>query len=265
MTWTTCGVTSRSELAADKQARNALNQRMSFRPSLVAFSRQRPSAWITRQNKDPYVKQRASDPARYRSRSAFKLLEIDELYNHFLTKADVKAVVDLGAAPGGWSQVVAAKLGYSDTKSQKQRNQSKGKRPREWGMWSSDKKPEEDTFDPLNIEDEMVSLDGGTIKRNGIIIAVDLLRMQHIPGVEFVQGDFLASQTVGAIQTLLKLSGSSDGLVDIVLSDMAANLSGNDTRDIESSLEICNAVFEFAKRNLRTAESTGRRNAGVLV
>ena len=265
MTWTTCGVTSRSELAADKQARNALNQRMSFRPSLVAFSRQKPSAWITRQNKDPYVKQRASDPARYRSRSAFKLLEIDELYNHFLTKADVKAVVDLGAAPGGWSQVVAAKLGYSDTKSQKQRNQSKGKRPREWGMWSSDKKPEEDTFDPLNIEDEMVSLDGGTIKRNGIIIAVDLLRMQHIPGVEFVQGDFLASQTVGAIQTLLKLSGSSDGLVDIVLSDMAANLSGNDTRDIESSLEICNAVFEFAKRNLRTAESTGRRNAGVLV
>jgi len=117
----------------------------------------------------------------------------------------------------------------------------------------------------LNIEDEMVSLDGGTIKRNGIIIAVDLLRMQHIPGVEFVQGDFLASQTVGVIQTLLKLSGSSDGLVDIVLSDMAANLSGNDTRDIESSLEICNAVFEFAKRNLRTAESTGRRNAGILL
>jgi 23S rRNA (uridine2552-2'-O)-methyltransferase len=241
---------------------------MSFRPSLVVLARQKPSAWVARQNKDPYVKKRSSDPARYRSRSAFKLLEIDELYNHFLTKPDVKAVVDLGAAPGGWSQVVAAKLGYSDVKSQKQQSRKKGQRPSEWSMWSSGKEPQEpveDKFDPLNIEDEMVSLDGGTIKRSGVIIGVDLLRMQHIPGVEFVQGDFLAPQTVDTIQALLKLSGTADGLVDIVLSDMAANLSGNDTRDIEASLEICNAVFEFAKRNLRTAGSIGRRNAGVLV
>lgn len=241
---------------------------MSFRPSLVVLARQKPSAWVARQNKDPYVKKRSSDPARYRSRSAFKLLEIDELYNHFLTKPDVKAVVDLGAAPGGWSQVVAAKLGYSDVKSQKQQSRKKGQRQSEWGMWSSGKEPQEpveDKFDPLNIEDEMVSLDGGTIKRSGVIIGVDLLRMQHIPGVEFVQGDFLAPQTVDTIQALLKLSGTADGLVDIVLSDMAANLSGNDTRDIEASLEICNAVFEFAKRNLRTAGSIGRRNAGVLV
>ncbi|KAF8344447.1 ribosomal RNA large subunit methyltransferase J [Amanita rubescens] len=188
---------------------------MSFRPSLVALSKKKSSQWIVRQTKDPYVKKRASDPNQYRSRSAFKLLEINDLHGDFLTKPDVKAVVDLGAAPGGWSQVVAAKFGYYYS----QRG-NKGK---------------------------------------GTIIAVDLLRMLPIPGVEFLQADFLSPQAAEQIQTF------SDGLVDVVLSDMAANLSGNDTRDIESSLQICNAVFEFAKRNLRTAESTGTKLGGVLL
>jgi 23S rRNA (uridine2552-2'-O)-methyltransferase len=247
---------------------------MSFRPSLVALSKKKSSQWIVRQTKDPYVKKRASDPNQYRSRSAFKLLEINDLYGDFLTKPDVKAVVDLGAAPGGWSQVVAAKFGYYTVKegrSQRERRTDRDddQQPKQgsWTPWKTAERSRatvENTFDPLNIENE-VELGGGGNKGKGTIIAVDLLRMLPIPGVEFLQADFLAPQAAEQIQTLLKLNGSSDGLVDVVLSDMAANLSGNGTRDIESSLQICNGVFEFAKRNLRTAESTGRKLGGVLL
>ncbi|KAM6499263.1 ribosomal RNA large subunit methyltransferase J [Amanita muscaria] len=196
-----------------------------MRPSL-RLSKHKTSPWIARQNRDPYVKKRTSHPEHYRSRSAFKLLEIDDQYGHFLTKPDVNAVVDLGAAPGGWNTV---------------------------------------TFDPLNIDN--VPLDaGGSSNGKGTVIAVDLLRMQPIPGVEFLQADFLAPTTMEMLRALLmKRDGNSDGLVDVVLSDMAANASGNDTRDVESSLEICSAVFEFAEQHLRTAESTGRTKGGVLL
>ncbi|KAF8629291.1 hypothetical protein AX15_003524 [Amanita polypyramis BW_CC] len=247
-----------------------------FRPSLATFSKQK-SSWIARQHRDPYVKKRSSDPVHYRSRSAFKLLEIDQYYDHFLTKPDVNAVVDLGAAPGGWSQVVAAKFGYTLEKTSKVTQKplvfAYGDKldglQEKWGTWSSARRPAvaeeaKDTFDPLNIDD--VPLDSRPSgKGKGTIIAVDLLRIQPVPGVEFMQADFLAPQTTETIQVLLKLNGNSDGLVDIVLSDMATNASGNDTRDIESSLEICDAVFEFAKKNLRSAESIGRRKGGVLL
>ncbi|KAM6499315.1 ribosomal RNA large subunit methyltransferase J [Amanita muscaria] len=146
-------------------------------------SKHRTSPWIARQNRDPYVKKRTSHPEHYRSRSAFKLLEIDDQYGRFLTKPDVNAVVDLGAAPGGWSQV-------------------------EWlPSWGRDT----DTFDPLNIDN--VPLDaGGSSNGKGTVISVDLLRMQPIPG------------TTGTLRALLmKRDGNSNGLVDVVLSDMAAN------------------------------------------
>src|SRR5947199_947677 len=68
--------------------------------------------WLARQSRDPYVRLRLSHPAPYRSRSAFKLLELDAKWDGFLSRSDVRAVVDLGAAPGGWSQVVAEKLGW---------------------------------------------------------------------------------------------------------------------------------------------------------
>ncbi|KAM6499259.1 ribosomal RNA large subunit methyltransferase J [Amanita muscaria] len=226
-----------------------------MRPSLVRLSKHRTSPWIARQNRDPYVKKRTSHPEHYRSRSAFKLLEIDDQYGRFLTKPDVNAVVDLGAAPGGWSQVVAAKLGYVD----------------DHMPISADSREKPNagrdtvTFDPLNIDN--VPLDaGGSSNGKGTIIAVDLLRMQPISGVEFLQADFLAPKTVEMLRALLmKRDGSSGGLVDVVLSDMAANASGNDTRDVESSLEICSTVLEFAERHLRTAESIGRTKGGVLL
>ena len=68
--------------------------------------------WLARHFDDPYVRQRLSHPAQYRSRSAFKLLEIDDRHRRFLRATDVRAVVDLGAAPGGWSQVVAGFMGW---------------------------------------------------------------------------------------------------------------------------------------------------------
>src|ERR1700732_3527945 len=69
--------------------------------------------WLGKHFSDPYVKSRLSHPANFRSRSAFKLLELHEKYGSFLTR-NVNTVVDLGAAPGGWSQVVAGKMGWTD-------------------------------------------------------------------------------------------------------------------------------------------------------
>ncbi|KAF7971561.1 hypothetical protein HWV62_20798 [Athelia sp. TMB] len=68
--------------------------------------------WLSTHLRDPYVKSRQAHPAQFRSRSAFKLIELDEKYGNFLQ--NVNSVVDLGAAPGGWSQVVAAKMGWAE-------------------------------------------------------------------------------------------------------------------------------------------------------
>jgi 23S rRNA (uridine2552-2'-O)-methyltransferase len=75
--------------------------------SLSSSSKQ----WLARHFDDPYVRQRLSHPAQYRSRSAFKLLEIDDRYRRFLRAPDVRAVVDLGAASRGCGQVVAGSGG----------------------------------------------------------------------------------------------------------------------------------------------------------
>src|SRR6266545_2847298 len=94
---------------------------MSFRQTLPLLSQKSKSStqWISRQSRDPYVKKRVSDPAAYRTRSAFKLLEINEKMGGFLDHDDVNTVVDLGAAPGGWSQVVAGKFGWGNNRTEK--------------------------------------------------------------------------------------------------------------------------------------------------
>ncbi|KAF4583925.1 2' O-ribose methyltransferase [Pleurotus pulmonarius] len=251
--------------------------------------------WLARQSRDPFVRERLADPAAYRSRSAFKLLEIDQNHGSFLSQPHVRSVVDLGAAPGGWSQVVAGKLGWSSTpvndaphagspqdidvegelrpldgfdagKDDMSRRMllhdvDTGKPPRRWKR--KDKKrvskkasdAELDFYDPLNVEDTP-SVGQGTI------IAVDLLTIPHIQGVHTLKLDFLSPEAEASIESLLR---TGDGKVDVILSDMAANMTGNTTRDTESSLEICNAVLEFTKRNIRSAESIGNRRGGVLL
>ena len=67
------------------------------------------------------------------------------------------------------------------------------------------------------------------------------------------------------IEGMLMREGNPSGKADVILSDMAGNASGNTTRDIESSLTICQSVFEFAQRHLRTARELGRKHGGVIL
>ena len=89
--------------------------------------------------------------------------------------------------------------------------------------------------------------------------------MVPIPGVKTLKMDFLSPQADAAIHTLLQNDENPEGKADVVLSDMAANMTGNKTADIESGLDIANAVVTFARKHLRTAENVGRRKGGVLV
>ncbi|KIP05051.1 hypothetical protein PHLGIDRAFT_491464 [Phlebiopsis gigantea 11061_1 CR5-6] len=202
---------------------------MSFFPTAVRCSKKLPPSsrnWLARQFKDPVVKQRLSHPAHYRSRSAFKLLELETRFK-FLRHHDVQVVVDLGAAPGGWSQVVAGKLGWT-------------------------------------VEDVAPT---HRHPGRGVVVAVDLLPMFPIPGVKTLQTNFLSPEADEYIEALLPRPDLSRHwpTVDVILSDMAANFSGNRTADIESGLQICETVMKFTKRHLRTGREMGRRKGGVLV
>src|SRR5579872_3804545 len=126
-------------------------------------------AWLTRQISDPYVARAKREGLR--SRAAFKLAEIDERYKLFKPGA---RVVDLGAAPGGWSEIAARRVGAS-----------------------------------------------------GRVVALDILEMSPIPGVAFLQLDFLDRSAPERLQAMLGASGSGSAKADVVLSDMAANTTGH--------------------------------------
>lgn len=139
--------------------------------------------WLKRQERDPYVERAAREG--WRSRAAFKLLEIDER-ERILRHGAI--VVDLGAAPGGWSQVAARKIGTA-----------------------------------------------------GRVFAIDRLAMDPIPSVEFIEGDFMSEE---AMQELRGLIG--DHSVDLVLCDLAPNISGNRAIDQPRSLALVEGAMEFA-------------------
>jgi 23S rRNA (uridine2552-2'-O)-methyltransferase len=126
--------------------------------------------WLERQLNDPYVAQAKRDG--YRSRAAYKLIEIDD--KHRLLKPGM-TVVDLGAAPGGWSQIAAKRVAAAEGK--------------------------------------------------GRVIAIDLLEMPEIPGVQFAQLDFHANDAPE------KLTAVLGGRADLVMSDMAANTTGHRKTD----------------------------------
>jgi 23S rRNA (uridine2552-2'-O)-methyltransferase len=144
--------------------------------------------WLAEHAADPYVK-RAHEEG-WRSRAAFKLEDIqksDRILRPGMT------VVDLGAAPGGWSQYVAR-----------------------------------------------------TLAGKGRVIAMDILEMPGIAGVEFLQGDF---NDEAVLQRLLELLG--DEKVDLVLSDMAPNMMGISDVDHDRSMNLVDLAVEFAGRTLR--------------
>lgn len=152
------------------------------------MSRTRTSkAWMHEHVTDPYV-QRAKKEG-WRSRAAFKLMEMDDREKLIRPGA---TVVDLGAAPGGWSQVAAKRVG--------------GK---------------------------------------GRVFALDLLEMQGIGGVEFIQGDFREDAALNHLKTLL-----GERRVDLVLSDMAPNLSGIALVDQARGMALAELALEFAEAHL---------------
>lgn len=261
---------------------------MAFRQTVSLLSQKSKSksaSWAARQVRDPFVRKRVSDPAAYRARSAFKLLEINEKWDQFLDHPDVNSVVDLGAAPGGWSQVVADVLGWgpasSDILAYPRERTVDAKAPEEppepaedtdapfvprkkkHALRGKPKPAQLEYFDPLNIDD--IEQTASEQIGRGTIVAVDLFKISRIPGVQTIKADFMLDSTVTQIHELLVAPGNPYGKADVILSDMSANVAGNDSHDTQASLEICESVFEFAKYNLRTADSIGRRRGGVLL
>jgi 23S rRNA (uridine2552-2'-O)-methyltransferase len=149
--------------------------------------------WLERQLNDPYVARAKREGLR--SRAAFKLSEIDDKAR-FLRKG--ARVIDLGAAPGGWSQVAAKRV---------------------------------------------------DAPHEGRVVAIDVLPMEPIAGVDFVQLDFLAPE---APETLKAMLG---GGADVVLSDMAANATGHARTDHLKIMALVEAAAEFAREVLKPGGS----------
>ena len=144
--------------------------------------------WLQEHFDDEYVKKSQKDG--YRSRAVYKLLEIDE--KDQLLKPGM-TVVDLGAAPGSWSEVAAQRVG-----------------------------------------------------EKGRVIALDILPMDSLPGVIFIQGDF---REEGPYNALLEALG--DNPVDLVMSDMAPNISGMKAVDQPRAMYLAELALELARKVLK--------------
>jgi 23S rRNA (uridine2552-2'-O)-methyltransferase len=145
--------------------------------------------WLERQLNDPYVARAKREG--YRSRAAYKLIEIDDKY-HFLKPG--MRVIDLGAAPGGWSQTAAARVKSGEGR--------------------------------------------------GRVIAIDILDLEPLAGVEFLQMDFLDPAAPEKIRAML------GGRADVVLSDMAANATGHRKTDHLRIMALVETAYDFAREVL---------------
>lgn len=144
--------------------------------------------WMREHVNDVYVQRAKSEG--YRSRAAYKLLEIaarDKLLKPGMV------VVDLGAAPGGWSQVARAQVGA-----------------------------------------------------RGLVLALDLLEMEPLPGVTFLQGDFREDAVVAALAAAL-----AGRTIDLVLSDMSPNISGIAMSDQARVMHVAELALEFTAKHLK--------------
>jgi 23S rRNA (uridine2552-2'-O)-methyltransferase len=144
--------------------------------------------WLERQLNDPYVVRAKREG--YRSRAVFKLMEIDDKA-HILRKG--ARVVDLGAAPGGWSQLAAKRVGAPE---------------------------------------------------HGKVVAIDILDMDAVPGVQFEKMDFLDPSAPEKLKAML------GGPADVVLSDMAANATGHARTDHLKIMALVELAADFAREVL---------------
>ncbi|MDO4905114.1 MAG: RlmE family RNA methyltransferase [Lautropia sp.] len=173
-------------------------------------SRKLNKAWLRDHLNDPYVK--LAQRHQYRSRAAFKLIGIDE--QDRLIKPGM-TVVDLGAAPGSWSQVVRRRLAAPHLA------------------------PDVRKADDARGEAMQVPIEGR-------IIALDLLPMDSIPGVDFFQGDFREQSVLEQLEARLQ-----NERVDLVLSDMAPNLSGVGVADTARMQDLAELCVDFASHWLK--------------
>jgi 23S rRNA (uridine2552-2'-O)-methyltransferase len=144
--------------------------------------------WLKELFDDEYVKRAQAEG--YRSRASYKLLELDDKDRFF---RHGQLVVDLGAAPGGWSQVAAERVGHK-----------------------------------------------------GRVVASDILAMDSLAGVEFIQGDFTEQAVLDELLSVL------DGApADVVISDMAPNMSGMVAVDIPKTMDLVELAVDMARQVLR--------------
>ena len=141
--------------------------------------------WINKQRRDIYVRRSKVDG--YRSRAAYKLIEIDEKFRIFKNGI---SVIDLGAAPGSWSQYSSKKI------------------------------------------------------KNGKIVSIDLKKIEAIKNITQILGDFIEEKNKSKIKDLFKSN------VDVVLSDMAVNTTGNKNIDSVHTGELCMEAMLFSKKVL---------------
>jgi 23S rRNA (uridine2552-2'-O)-methyltransferase len=142
--------------------------------------------WDSERKKEHYYKQ--AKRAGYRSRSAYKLKQINDKFK-VISRHD--SVIDLGAAPGGWSQVVKDIVGPK-----------------------------------------------------GVVVGVDLQRIEPIEGINFIQGDVTRAETLEKVIILVDK-------VDVVVSDMSPNITGNYSMDHARSIELAEGALEIAKKLLK--------------
>jgi len=141
--------------------------------------------WVIKQHRDQFFKK--AKVLGYRSRASFKLIELNKKFN-FIKKNSY--LLDIGSAPGGWSQVASK------------------------------------------------------IITNGKIIAVDILSMQNIDNVTFLKSDFLDEKTHNKILAIFNKK------IDIIISDMAENTTGNKTVDSIRTNNLCSEVIKFSVKML---------------
>ncbi len=158
-------------------------------------------SWLHDHINDPYVK--LAQREGYRARAAYKLKEIDE-QDKLIQPGQV--IVDLGAAPGSWSQYVRNKLAASP-------------RAREGHI-------------------------------DGAVVAIDLLPMEPVADVTFIQGDFREEEVFRQLEKVV-LEASGGNKIDLVLSDMAPNLSGVASADAARIEYLCDLALDFAQAHLK--------------
>jgi 23S rRNA (uridine2552-2'-O)-methyltransferase len=146
--------------------------------------------WLERQLNDPYVARARREG--FRSRAAYKLTEMDDKYRLLVPGG---RVVDIGAAPGGWCQVAAKRVGAGDGR--------------------------------------------------GRVVAIDILEMAPIAGVDILHLDFLAADAPDRLKALL------GGPADVVMSDMAANATGHRKTDHLKIMALAETALEFAREVLK--------------